>query len=158
LIVWRSCNVDDHGILVLVWLRGLRNFCTKIAQPPRPFPTGQPRAGKIKPKSVRTLHEESRTRILSVSNCSLPNTNVLVNYSVSVAGWHIHRRLRLVNLGGVTTILRVCSLFPQLLVANICTNWLWPSSFLIASLVPLIAVGEVKSSLARRRGLGKSTL
>jgi hypothetical protein len=51
--------LGDHGFMVLVWLRGLRNLRTKFAQPPRPFPTRQPRAHKIEPKSVRTLHEGS---------------------------------------------------------------------------------------------------
>ena len=46
--------------MLLVTVRGLRNLRTKFAQPPRPFPTRQPRAHKIKPKGVRTLHKGSR--------------------------------------------------------------------------------------------------
>jgi hypothetical protein len=45
--------------MVCMALRGLRDLRTKIAEPPRPPPPGQPRAHKIKPKSVPTIHEES---------------------------------------------------------------------------------------------------
>lgn len=54
--------LGDHGFMVLVGLRGLRSLHTKFAQPPRPFPTHQPRAHKMKPKSVCTLHEGSSKR------------------------------------------------------------------------------------------------
>jgi hypothetical protein len=43
--------------MVLVWLRGLRNLRTKFARPPQPFPPRQPRAHKIKPKTLRTYYE-----------------------------------------------------------------------------------------------------
>jgi hypothetical protein len=54
--------LGDHGFMVLVGLRALRNLCTKFAQPPKPFPTHQPRVHKTEPKSVRTLHEGSSKR------------------------------------------------------------------------------------------------
>jgi hypothetical protein len=54
--------LGDHGFMVLVRLRGLRSLRIKFAQPPRPFPTHQPRGYKIEPKSVCTLHEGSSKR------------------------------------------------------------------------------------------------
>jgi hypothetical protein len=56
----QKADLGEYGFMVLVWLRGLREFRTKIAQPPQPFPTHLPRAAKIKPKSVPTLHEGTR--------------------------------------------------------------------------------------------------
>jgi hypothetical protein len=56
--------------MVLVWLRGLRGLRTKFAQPPLPFPPGQPRAGKIKPKSVRTYYEEATKKISNIFSAS----------------------------------------------------------------------------------------
>ena len=54
--------LGDHGFMVLVALRGLRNLRTKFAQPPIHFPTHQPRAHKTELKSIRTLHEGSSKR------------------------------------------------------------------------------------------------
>lgn len=44
--------------MVCMGLRVLRDLRTKIVQPPRPSPPPQPRAHKIKPKRVPTIHEE----------------------------------------------------------------------------------------------------
>jgi hypothetical protein len=58
--------------MVLVWLRGLRNLRSKFARTPQPFPPGQPRAHKIEPKGVRTIHErgskKSQTKLLPLPN------------------------------------------------------------------------------------------
>lgn len=53
--------------MVLVWLRGLREFRTKFAQPPQPFPTHLPRAAKIKPKTVRNIHKEGQKIEMQIS-------------------------------------------------------------------------------------------
>jgi hypothetical protein len=53
----KKADLGEHGLMVLVWLRGLREFRTKIAQPPQPFPPHLPRAAKIKPKTVRTYYK-----------------------------------------------------------------------------------------------------
>jgi hypothetical protein len=59
----------ESGFMVLVRLRGLRESRTKIAETQQVFPPGQPRAAKIKPKSVRTLHERSSKKIQILFYC-----------------------------------------------------------------------------------------
>jgi hypothetical protein len=60
----------ESGFMVLVWLRGLRESRTKIGGTQQVFPPPQPRARKIKPKSVRTLHERSSKKIQILFYCS----------------------------------------------------------------------------------------
>jgi hypothetical protein len=63
--------LGEYGFMVLVWLRGLREFRTKIAQLPQPFPPHLPRAAKIKPKTVRTLYEGEEKNVFSAIFLSL---------------------------------------------------------------------------------------
>jgi hypothetical protein len=85
--------------MVLVWLRGLRDLRTKIAQPPQPSPPPQPRAHKIEPKSVRTLHEGSRKKFQSYFLRPTQSKIVLVLQSVLMAGWRAYRLSCLGRLG-----------------------------------------------------------
>jgi hypothetical protein len=91
--------------MVLVWLRGLREFRTKFAQPPTLFPPRQPRVRKTKPQSVRTLHERSSKISKYISTISKLNVKRFwATFGVIIMGW---RAISLVaeNFGGFVPIL-----------------------------------------------------
>jgi hypothetical protein len=87
--------------MVLVWLRGLRDLRTKIAQPPQPSPPRQPRAHKFEPKSVRTLHEGSGKKFQGFFLQPIQSKSVLVLYSVLMAGGRAYRLSCLGRLGAL---------------------------------------------------------
>jgi len=91
--------------MVLVGLRGLRNLRTKFAQPPRPFPTRQPRAHKIKPKSVRTLHEGSSKSSQCILLLPTQSENVLGYLQRIFGGSTCEWVLVLRGFGGLRPIL-----------------------------------------------------
>jgi hypothetical protein len=91
--------------MVLVARRGFRQFYTKFAQPPTLFPPGQPRAKKIKPKRVRTLHERSSKISKYISTISKLDMNrYWATFGVIIVGWRASS-LVAENFGGSKPIL-----------------------------------------------------
>jgi hypothetical protein len=76
----------ESGFMVLVGLRGLRESRTKIGGTQQVFPPPQPRARKIKPKSVRTLHERSSKRSKFTFTASEPIMQPLGNLQCIIIG------------------------------------------------------------------------
>ena len=123
---------------VVSWPPALTKKCCMS----EPFPTGLPRADKITPKSVRTLHEGSREKV------SKYFTALYLLYSISclqlrtLAGRHVVGVFVVEDLGSFILFFAHALSFNRLL---------------IASLAPLIAVVEAfSSSIARNLGHGKS--
>jgi len=109
---------------VVSWPPALTKKCCMS----EPFPTGLPRADKITPKSVRTLHEGSREKV------SKYFTALYLLYSISclqlrtLAGRHVVGVFVVEDLGSFILFFAHALSFNRLL---------------IASLAPLIAVVEV---------------
>lgn len=71
----------EFGFMVLVGLRGLRSFRTKKAPTTEPSPPGQPRAGKVKPKNVPTIHEGASVKAV-LTGKSVAGEQLKRRYSV----------------------------------------------------------------------------
>jgi hypothetical protein len=138
--------------MVLVRLRALREFYTKIARPPTLFPPPQPRARKIKPKNVRTLHERSSKRSKFTFTASEPIIQPLGNLQRIIIGLASRR-----TIGGYPPD-PSAALTRRYWSPIFCPTGPWPSSLLIACPVPLIARREAKPFTLRPRGPGGSVL
>jgi hypothetical protein len=108
--------------VVLVWLRGLRESRRKIDETQPTFPPPQPRARKIKPKSVRTLHEGGSKKIQIYFYCLwTPLKPFGQPKQVLLLG------RRVVRILGAFVHSRACTP-PQALAFHQLLNRLWPMS------------------------------
>lgn len=144
--------LGEYGFMVLVWLRGLREFRTKIAQPPRPSPPPQPRDSKIEPKPVPTIHEGGKWETQFQHKAPAHRNIRVLQYFLRRAG----KRTYLIVQG----VWVAFSYFPRLLLLSSNSSGVYcaeyaerPISLLIAGLVSLLSAGVLYVILVIRAWL-----
>jgi hypothetical protein len=136
----------------------LREFRTKVDGTQQTFPPPQPRVAKIKPKSVRTLHERSSKKIQIYFLLLLnPIKAVWATYRGYFYWVGVRKGLVAEDFGGYPPILS-CALPRRQWFSILCSTGSG-LCLLIACLVPLIAAGEGGKPLYWRcRGPGESAV